>query len=67
MNTYEIVWSENTPDGYRVFQKDVEAKDEIAAIRAVMVGTTSTTSKRTILSMYNIDCTAQGRNEDSKP
>lgn len=28
MNTYEIIWSENTPDGYQVFQKDVEAKDE---------------------------------------
>ena len=51
MNTYEIIWSENTPDGYQVFQKDVEAKDEITAIRAVLAEPASGPSNKTLLSM----------------
>lgn len=51
MNTYEIIWSENTPDGYQVFQKDVEAKDEITAIRTILADPTSATSNKTLLSM----------------
>ena len=61
MNTYEIIWSENTPDGYQVFQKDVEAKDEITAIRTILADPAASKAKRTILSLCSIDTTAQER------
>ena len=51
MNTYEIIWSENTPEGYQVFQKEVEAKDEITAIRAVLAEPASISLNKALLSM----------------
>ena len=57
MNTYEIIWSENTPDGYQVFQKDVEAKDEITAIRTILEDPASAPSNKALLSMVRFSPT----------
>ena len=57
MNTYEIIWSENTPDGYQVFQKEVEAKDEITAIRAVLAEPAPASLNKALLSMVRFSPT----------
>ena len=55
MNTYEIIWSENTSDGYQVFQKDVEAKDEITAIRTILADSDSSPTSKALLSMIRFN------------
>lgn len=59
MNTYEIIWSENTPGGYQVFQKDIEAKDEITAIRTVLADPAPASLNKTLLSMVRSSPTYQ--------
>ena len=55
MNTYEIIWSENTPDGYQVFQKDIEAKDEITAIRTILADPAPASRNKALLSMIRFN------------